>query len=79
MGEGDTHIESCERHAANQGVDVLEFGFFRLQEFPSGGGVVKQIPNFHRAPLRVGRRAHVKEGFGAIRTDLPGVRFAALP
>ncbi|MNH37428.1 hypothetical protein D3C79_983300 [compost metagenome] len=54
MAQVDGDIEARQRDAANNLIDMAEFGFFSTHKLASRGRVVEQIQHFQRGADRMG-------------------------
>ncbi len=74
MTEIDGDIETRQRDAANNLVDMAEFGFLGAHKLAPRGGVVEQIQHFQRGAhrMRGGFNRHVH--IPAFGVSLPGFR-----
>ena len=67
------HVEARQRQTLDHFLQVIEFGFFGLEEFAPGRGVEEQVANFHRSADRMRRRLHPRRHVTAFGFDLPGL------
>ena len=79
VGQRQTHIQPGQRHASDQCLDMLEFGFLGAQEFSPRRGVVENVPHLHGAAGRMSGRTDIELRFRPVGADLPRVRRFPLP
>ena len=68
-----SHIKARQGHALDHFLQVIEFGFFRLEKLAARRGIEEQVTNFHRRTDRVRRRLHARGHVAAFGFDLPGL------
>ena len=73
VAEVDSDVETRQRDAPDDLVDMAKFGFFGAHKFAPGGGVIKQIQHFQRCPNRVRRRLHGDRLIAPFGIGLPGL------
>ena len=56
VAQRKTGIEAAECLTTDTLFNMIEFGFFRAQEFPAGRGIEEQVTHFHGGAHRVRRR-----------------------
>ena len=67
------HIKARQCQALDHFLQVIEFGFFSLEELASRRGIEKQVAHFHRGAHRMGRWLDPRGHVAAFGLDLPGL------
>ncbi|MNL16811.1 hypothetical protein D3C87_1378670 [compost metagenome] len=73
MPQMESHVETRQRQTLDHFLQVIELGFFGLEEFASRRGVEEQVANFHGSADRMRRRLHPRRHVAAFGFDLPGL------
>lgn len=73
VAQVEGHVETGQGQALDDFLQVIEFGFFGLEEFASRRGVKEQVAHFHRRPHRVGGRLDSRRHVAAFGFHLPGL------
>ena len=72
MRQVDRDVETRQRNAANNFIDMVKFGFLGAQEFAPRRGVVEQIQHLQRRSHRMRRRFNRYVHIAPFGIGLPG-------
>ena len=78
VAQVERHVKTRQGQTLDHFLQVIEFGFFGLEEFASRRGVEKQIAHFNRRAHRMRRWLNPRGHVAAFGFDLPRLLSAAL-
>eukprot|EP01132_Coremiostelium_polycephalum_P021754 gene21753-biopygen12238 len=73
VAQVESHIKPSQGQALDDFLQVIEFGFFGLEEFTPGRGIEEQVAYFHRGAHRMCRRLDPGRHVAAFGFNLPGL------
>ena len=72
MRQVDSDVETRQRNAADDFIDMVKFGFLGAQEFAPRRGVVEQVQHLQRRSHRMRRRFNRHVHIAPFGIGLPG-------
>ena len=76
VAQMEADIEAGQGQAADDFLQVIEFGLFGLEELAAGRGIEEQVAHFHRRADRMRGGLHTRGHVAAFCLDLPGLACA---
>jgi hypothetical protein len=73
VAQMERHVETRQRQTLDHFLQVIEFGFFGLEELAPRRCVEEQVAHLHRGPDRMRGRLHARRHVAAFGFHLPGL------
>ena len=73
VAQMESHVETRQCQPLDHFLQVIEFGFFGLEEFASCRRIEEQVAHFHRSAHRMRGRLNARRHVSTFGLDLPGL------